>query len=161
MPRAAAGAIWIFFLIPASLVLAKPDAVPQFNVQPSCQGARSFLGNDQALAYQGCLKDEADARAELAKRWPKFRPEDRRDCVAQGAEPMPSYVEILTCLEMSEQARELYNPDGTARTTKPAPPKPGLPSSDGTAPAPATPNPAPEALTPAPSLSPDSDHPNP
>ncbi|MCI0736459.1 MAG: hypothetical protein L0Y50_09345, partial [Beijerinckiaceae bacterium] len=34
---------------------------------------------------------------------------------AQGAAPVPSYVELLTCLEMSEQAEALSNPDGTRR----------------------------------------------
>ena len=77
---------------------------------------------------------------------------DRRDCVAQGANPMPSYVEILTCLEMSEEANALYNPDGTARAnpdrsirgltgpTLPAPAAPlgseGVPKSEETPPAP-------------------------
>jgi hypothetical protein len=61
------------------------------------------------------MKDENDARAELARKWAHFKPGDRRDCVAQGAAPVPSYVELLTCLEMSEEAEALYKPDGTRR----------------------------------------------
>ncbi|HUB63050.1 MAG TPA: hypothetical protein VL996_01130 [Methylocella sp.] len=138
MQRAAAGLIGIALLILPVLAEAKSDTVPVLNIKPSCLEARSFIGNDQNLAYQSCMKDESEARAELAKKWAHFKLEDRRDCVAQGATPMPSYVEILTCLEMSEEASALYNPNGTARA-KPKSPSQGLSS----------PNfPAPSALTP-------------
>jgi hypothetical protein len=98
------------------------------------------------------MKDENDARAELVRKWTHFNAGDRKDCVAQGASPMPSYVEILTCLEMSDEANALYNPDGTARAnpdrsirgltgpTLPAPAAPlgseGVPKSEETPPAP-------------------------
>jgi len=95
--------------------MAKPDVVPVFNVAPSCLQAREYAGVNRNLTYQGCMKDENDARAELVRKWAHFKAADRRDCVAQGAAPMPSYVEILTCLEMSEEAGALYNPNGTAR----------------------------------------------
>ncbi|HUI19898.1 MAG TPA: hypothetical protein VLZ74_02475 [Methylocella sp.] len=116
MPRPVAGLVWIAVLALPSLAEAKGDSVPVLNVAPSCLEAREYAGDNRNLTYQGCIKDENDARAELTRKWAHFKPEDRRDCVAQGAFPMPSYVEILTCLEMSEEAGTLYNPDGTART---------------------------------------------
>jgi hypothetical protein len=106
---------WIALLVPPDLASAKPDGVPRFDVARSCEEARAFVGNDQNLAYKGCMKDENDARAELARKWAHFKPGDRKDCVAQGKAPAPSYVEILTCLEMSEEAEALYKPDGTRR----------------------------------------------
>ena len=49
-----------------------------------------------------CTKDETDAKNELAKRWPQFHASDKQSCVGEssigGGE---SYVELLTCLEMS------------------------------------------------------------
>jgi len=110
-----AGLVWIALLVLPNLASAKPDGVPRFDVSRSCEDARAFVGNDQNLAYKGCMKDENDARAELARKWAHFKPGDRKDCVAQGIAPVPSYVEILTCLEMSEEAEALYNPDGTRR----------------------------------------------
>ncbi|MGC2221219.1 MAG: hypothetical protein WA624_02060 [Methylocella sp.] len=110
-----AGLFWIALLVLPNLASAKPDGVPRFDVARSCEEARAFVGNDQNLAYKGCMKDENDARAELARKWAHFKPGDRKDCVAQGIAPVPSYVEILTCLEMSEEAEALYNPDGTRR----------------------------------------------
>src|ERR1019366_4379342 len=116
---------------PASV---KPERVPVFDVAPSCLQAREYAGVNRNLTYQGCMKDENDARAELVRKWTYFNAGDRKDCVAQGASPMPSYVEILTCLEMSEEANALYNPDGTARAN-PNTAKQGLSSPAMTAPA--------------------------
>ncbi len=161
MQRLIAGLVWTALLASPDLATAKQDAVPVFDIAHSCLEARAFIGNDQNLAYKGCVKDENDARAELARKWTHFKPGDRRDCVAQGAAPMPSYVEILTCLEMSDEASAHYNPDGTARA-KPnsasqgqSGPQPVTPS--GNSPAPAAPPgpdgvPKSEGSPPAPNL---------
>jgi hypothetical protein len=106
---------WIALLALPNLASAKPDGVPRFDVARSCREARAYTGDDKNLAYRGCMKDENDARAELARKWAKFKPGDRKDCAAQGAAPVPSYVELLTCLEMSDEAEALYKPDGTLR----------------------------------------------
>jgi hypothetical protein len=148
-----------------ALAKTKSNGVPAFNVAPSCQEARAFAGDNKNLAYQSCMKDENDARAELQRKWTHFKQQDRSDCAAQGATPMPSYVEILTCLEMSDEAGTLYNPDGSARV-KPGtakqgrsspvtPPPSGL--SPGPDPAPSSPAPDPAAglaPSPAPNLAP-------
>jgi hypothetical protein len=148
------------FLPLSVLAKARSTGVPVFNVAPACQEARAFVGDNKTLAYQSCMKDENDARAELTRKWAKFKPQDRNDCVAQGAAPMPSYVEILTCLEMSEEAGTLYNPDGTARAN-PGPAKQGLSSPAMMAPAGISPTgPVPPALaapsSPLPDLGPGS-----
>jgi len=164
MQRLVAGLIWIA-LLPLSLpaaakpASAKPERVPVFDVAPSCLQAREYAGVNRNLTYQGCMKDENDARAELVRKWTHFNAGDRKDCVAQGASPMPSYVEILTCLEMSEEANALYNPDGTARANPDRSIRglsgPALPAPSGNLPAPAAPLgsegvPQPEGTAPAP-----------
>ena len=110
-----AGLIWIALLALPDPASAQPDRVPRFDVARSCEDAQAYTGDDKNLAYRGCMKDENDARAELARKWAHFKPGDRKDCVAQGAAPVPSYVELLTCLEMSDEAEALYKPDGTVR----------------------------------------------
>jgi hypothetical protein len=110
-----AGLIWIALLALPDLASAKPDGVPRFDVVRSCNEAQAYTGDDKSLAYRGCMKDENDARAQLVQKWTHFKPGDRKDCVAQGAAPVPSYVELLTCLEMSDEAEALYKPDGTRR----------------------------------------------
>src|ERR1700736_649143 len=115
MQAVVAGLTWIALLALPDLASAKPDGVPRFDVVRSCQQGRAYTGDDKNLFDRGCMKDENDARAELARKWAKFNPGDRKDCVAQGAAPVPSYVELLTCLEMSDEAEALYKPDGTLR----------------------------------------------
>jgi hypothetical protein len=110
-----AGLIWIALLALPDLASAQPDGVPRFDVARSCKDAQAYVGDDKSLAYRGCMKDENDARAQLVQKWTHFKPGDRKDCVAQGAAPVPSYVELLTCLEMSDEAEALYKPDGTRR----------------------------------------------
>jgi hypothetical protein len=154
-----AGLIWIALLPLADQATAKPNAVPVFNVAPSCLEAREYAGSNRNLTYQGCMKDENEAHAELVRKWAHFKEGDRRDCVAQGAAPMPSYVEILTCLEMSDEAGALYNPDGTARAKPDRATQglsgPNLPAPSGDLPGPAAPPgsdgiPKPEDVAPAP-----------
>ena len=49
-----------------------------------------------------CTKDETDAKNELAKRWSQFGASDKQTCVGEsGIGGAQSYVELLTCLEMS------------------------------------------------------------
>jgi hypothetical protein len=49
-----------------------------------------------------CAKDEIDAKNELDKRWPQFGASDKQTCVGESSiGGDQSYVELLTCLEMS------------------------------------------------------------
>ena len=79
--------------------------VPELNVRGSCSDAQKFsTGDDKNNAYKGCMQDELNAKTELSKRWSSFRAKDRSDCVEQSRAPSPSYVEVLTCLEMDTDA---------------------------------------------------------
>lgn len=79
--------------------------VPELNVKGSCSDAQKFsTGDDKNLAFKGCMQDEMNAKDQLAKRWASFKPKDRQDCVEQARAPSPSYVEVLTCLEMDSGA---------------------------------------------------------
>jgi hypothetical protein len=95
------------FVLPASLAAAS-DKVPKLDVAQSCREAQAIAGEDKNLTYQGCMHDETNAEAQLAKKWSKFKAVDRQNCLAQGVAPLPSYVEILTCLEMYDDASMLY-----------------------------------------------------
>jgi hypothetical protein len=93
----------ILFILPLSLwgpARADQDQVPNFDVAKSCREAQDIGGDSERLAYKGCMQDESEARKQLVQNWSRFKVTDRRNCVAQGAFPMPSYVEILTCIEM-------------------------------------------------------------
>jgi hypothetical protein len=78
--------------------------LPNLNVERSCKEAQDSTGTDPGQTYRNCLADERDARKTLGQKWSSFKPETRRNCVEAGAAPNPSYVELLTCLEMFNQA---------------------------------------------------------
>jgi len=93
-------------LIATYFVLAA-NSVPKFDVEPSCQAATaaaSLPGRDSAA----CQRDEQDARSTLQKDWNKYSGQDQTRCadfVAVGG--APSYVELLTCLEMAKEAKDV------------------------------------------------------
>ena len=109
--------------------------VPNLDVKTSCSDAQKFSTDDGKSAYKGCMQDESNARNELAKRWGTFRPKDRQDCVQQGITPSPSYVEVLTCLEMNtDSIKNAPRVDGKPVPQIGGPVAPGL----GSGPAPKT-----------------------
>ena len=91
--------------------------VPPLDVKGSCMDAQKFsTGVDKDNAYKGCMQDETAAKDQLAKRWSSFKPKDRSDCVEQARTPSPSYVEVLTCLEMdSDSMANAPKVDGRAK----------------------------------------------
>ncbi len=76
--------------------------VPYLDIKTSCSDAQKFSSGsgDKNAAFKGCMQDEMSAKGELAKRWSSFKGKDKQDCVEQSRNPSPSYVEVLTCLEM-------------------------------------------------------------
>ena len=119
-------------LLSALVSRASADNVPKLDVARSCREAQTYSGEDNKLAYKGCIQDENDAYAQLQKNWSRYRPENRASCVAQGISPMPSYVEILTCIEM-------YDPTGSFNRSGAS-----MRPSNGAAPAATAPSAAPE-----------------
>lgn len=113
----------------ASLAQAAPrsyNGVPELDVKGSCNDAQKFSsqGDDKGVAYKGCMQDEMNAKTELGKRWSSFKATDKTSCVEQARAPSPSYVEVLTCLEMNTDS---MNTGG--RTSSPqigGPSAPGL-----------------------------------
>lgn len=79
------------------------SGVPDLDVRGSCSDAQKFSsqGSGDGNAYKGCIQDEMNAKNELVRRWSSFKPKDRLSCVEQARTPSPSYVEVLTCLEMN------------------------------------------------------------
>jgi hypothetical protein len=90
-------------IVPASCVIDRAgadDGLPAFDIARNCneETAGSGIGTGAA----SCTKDETDAKNDLAKRWSQFGATEKKFCVGEsstGGER--SYVELLTCLEMS------------------------------------------------------------
>ena len=123
---------------------ADSNGVPYLDIKGSCSDAQKFSsGVDKNIALKSCLQDEMSAKAELGKKWSTFKGKDKSNCVEQSRYPSPSYVEVLTCLEMSSDAmRNAPRVDGKPVPQIGGPVAPGLsPSPDPSVP---TPTPTPQ-----------------
>jgi hypothetical protein len=90
----------------ASLVVAVADPVPELDVAPGCRAAAREPG---AVAQRAdtCLSDERKARDQLRQEWTQFPAGDRVRCAALARTGPPSYVDLLTCLEIARDAAKL------------------------------------------------------
>ncbi|MGH6672135.1 MAG: hypothetical protein ACRECV_09210 [Xanthobacteraceae bacterium] len=101
------------FALGAHLLTPVADRVPVLNIEPVCegiavQGGSSFRDPSIPREKQDCLKSEREVRDELVKRWSSFSVADKNNCVAEsemGGDS--SYTELLTCLEMAADVRNL------------------------------------------------------
>jgi hypothetical protein len=88
------------------LFVANTDHVPTLDTRPTCAGATNEISVTRTLAR--CQQSEHEARSQLDTQWKDFSNADKRDCVAEtGIGGFPSYVQILTCLEMARDARTM------------------------------------------------------
>jgi hypothetical protein len=74
------------------------DPIPAFDIARNCSAEVASVGFEVA----SCTKDETDAKNELATRWRQFGASDKQACIVESSTGGDqSYVELLTCLEMS------------------------------------------------------------
>ena len=75
------------------------DRIPAFDILRNCSAEVASAGTEKIA---DCTKDETDARNKLDKSWPQFGASDKHACVGESSiGGTQSYVELLTCLEMS------------------------------------------------------------
>jgi hypothetical protein len=91
-------------VVSAQLVVVVADNVPKFDIARNCKldvAATAGLTVDQSA--KRCLRDEQQARQQLGSQWSKFSAQSRAGCSSQeGIGGTPSYVSLLTCLQMSK-----------------------------------------------------------
>jgi hypothetical protein len=79
------------------------DTVPKFVIARECR----FEGGTKPM-QERCAADETQARGQLQTEWIQFGPGAKTRCNEETtADNSPSYVELLTCLEME---RDVKNP---------------------------------------------------
>ena len=100
-------------LVGMTFVIATAEQVPKFDLKAVC-------GPD---ASDACFRGESQARDALAQQWSQFPAADRTRCVQlTTTSRMPSYVQVITCLEMARSARQL-SPAAEEQPTNPQPEK--------------------------------------
>ena len=87
---------------------ATANSPPKFNVAPGCKAAAEFnqaINLSVSQNYKSCMDDEEDAHRQLVQNWSSFNPQDQARCVGQTqVNGMPSYAEVLACLEVTAKA---------------------------------------------------------
>lgn len=98
-------------LLAGSHLWLAADRVPILNIEPSCRAATAAAitgGRNE----DACKKDEQAARDKLEQEWSQFTPAQQAHCVRLSTlGGSPSYVELLTCLEMDKAANGSKNGD--------------------------------------------------
>jgi hypothetical protein len=92
------------------VLIAQAPGVPTVDLETTCRTSEkdivAIFGTQTAITLENCLRQEKDAREQIAKNWAQYPAIDRQRCVnAKGY--MPSYVEWLTCFEMQIDVRKL------------------------------------------------------
>ena len=89
---------------------AAADEVPSFDFTVSCRSltksGASSLPSQGTATVSSCENDERDARTKLVAQWSQFVAEDRTRCTQETQTGgYPSYVELITCLQLARDAR--------------------------------------------------------
>jgi hypothetical protein len=97
-------AMIVYPLLLATQLVFVADTVPQFDAAAGCppHAVESLLNR----SVEACKSDEEGARQTLTQNWDKFQEADRAVCRRMiGMGGSPSYVELLTCLELAQQTK--------------------------------------------------------
>jgi hypothetical protein len=95
-------------ILTATHLVLTAREVPHLNIEPSCHAAAGVSIRHGSPNASACLRDEQRARAKLKKQWSTFTGAERQRCVALARlGGPPSYVELLTCLQMAKTAKNL------------------------------------------------------
>jgi hypothetical protein len=104
-------------LFSSHFLIAVAGGVPNIDVKKTCRNSATVTGTLTQDDIDSCITDEQGARDELVKQWAQFSGTGRDRCVRASADYLPSYIEMLTCLEMAKQATSL--PEETTTTPRP------------------------------------------
>ena len=110
--------------------IAVSDPVPHFDIVKECR----FEGGATTI-NQSCSQDEAAALSRLSTEWAQFAPATRKLCMSSATSGgFASYVELLTCLEMTSEVANANHgaaPRGTSEPRPIQPVRPGVTVGEG------------------------------
>lgn len=104
-------------VLSSQVLTAVADRVPNIDVKKTCRNSATVTGTLTKNDIDICIADERDAHDQLVKDWTQFSGVVKTQCVQASTAYLPSYIEMLTCLEMAKQARSL--PEETTTTPRP------------------------------------------
>jgi hypothetical protein len=95
-------------LLATSSVVSAADA-PKFDVEKSCRASFSAdAGGADKQSVSSCVSDEKAAGDTISKDWASYPGRDREHCQQLATlGGTPSYVEMLTCLQIARDTKTL------------------------------------------------------
>ena len=93
----------LMFLLP--LAIAASNAVPRFNVEPSCKGGLDSPGLNER--YGRCISQGERHHQKLEGAWSSWPAGDRTQYTDTAKMGAPSYVELLACLEQQQHTTKM------------------------------------------------------
>lgn len=101
-----------FTLLLVSTSALASDSMPRLDIQSTCNAATPLVPQDRS-PRETCMRDEGEAQSQLERQWSSFAAPARQQCVEEtNIGGYPSYVELLTCLQIRA---------GNAQTPSPSP----------------------------------------
>ena len=102
----------VLLLLAAAIMLgsqpiAFADEVPTYDVRATCRAEAQDVATGTAAT---CMTQEQQARESLVSQWAQFAPENRTTCMEAQAGFAPSYVELLSCLQIAKEVKSLPSP---------------------------------------------------
>jgi hypothetical protein len=92
------------------LVMTVADGAPKFDIARGCRldSTQADLSTGQNETVKKCVADEHQALTQLQTQWPQYREPDKAQCTEEtNIGGTPSYVDLLTCLQLAKEARQL------------------------------------------------------
>jgi hypothetical protein len=98
-------------ILTASHIVLAADRVPEFKIEPTCRAAATAaIAPDRGT--DACQRDERNARGKLVQEWGSYPAKQKADCMRLSQlGGQPSYVEMLTCLELAKAVNDLPQGD--------------------------------------------------
>jgi hypothetical protein len=111
------------FLAAASAAPAKDGGLPKIDLEKVCRASEKevnavFTGINRDV-FAACMNDEKAAQERLVKDWATYSTSERA-CVLQ-MDYLPSYVEWLTCIEMTRDVKRMRKEQAATPAASSAP----------------------------------------
>ena len=99
-----------FFRSPRGRRKRKPSRI--LKVDPVCHGIAQQAQDPTEkgapdLAFSKCVQSEQAMRQRLVNEWSTFLPTEKSSCIGEQMGGMASYTDLVSCLEMAKDARQL------------------------------------------------------
>jgi len=119
------GALTLVAVATGAISVARSDQYPVLNVAPLCHGIVGQSSLQEGLAsvtFDECMKAELADRETMIKEWSTFSSDDRTHCINEATMGgSSSYTDLITCLEMARDVRQLKSETAGSVSTQTVP----------------------------------------